>query len=173
MEDWLNRSLTGQRSSVRAGLSAQVSPLQLFSVAQYLFQPCSSVRPCRIFFWGRPVTAEQQCQRQVRRNFFWTDRSHPLSCVSPRSKIFFCCPVASAQKCQPAQQNFLLLSGRLRAEMSGHAEIFLGCPVASSQRSNFFLAVRSHPRSSQLVQKIFFGRAAFSFAIRSHLRRTF
>jgi hypothetical protein len=71
------------------------------------------------------------------------------------------CPVTAEQLCQPAQQHFLLLSGRLRAEMSGRTEIFSGFPVASSQRSKFFFAVWSHPRSSLLAQKFFLAAQFF------------
>jgi hypothetical protein len=188
--------LTGQRRSVRAGLSAQACQLQFFfsraqaSGAQNLFffltgrihsaagradfffelsghSRASSVRaPCRIFFC--PVTATLKCQGA---QFFWLARSHPVSCRARRN-FLLACPVAvhsTVSACEafsfgspprrnvcPCCKKFLLLSGR----------------IVAAQQIIIFLVVRSHPRSSLLVQN-FFSRAAFSFAIRSHLRRTF
>jgi hypothetical protein len=95
------------------------------------------------FFMGCPVTAEQLCQ-PAQQHFFW---SHLHSFVSPRSK-----------------KKFVFLSGHFRAEVSGRQ---------GAQKFVFFWPVRSPPRSSLLAQNYFLGRAAFSFAVRSLLRRTF
>jgi hypothetical protein len=118
-------------------------------------------------FLGRPVTAALKCQgAQI---FGLTGRIHS---AAGRADFFMGCPVTAEQLCQPAQQHFLLLSGRLRAEMSGRAEISSGCPVTSSQRDNFFL-LSGRIRAAVCSRRFFFGRAVFSFAVRSHLRRTF
>jgi hypothetical protein len=106
---------------------------------------------------GCPVTAEHLWQPA--QQYFFSDQSHLHSCVSPRSKKFFFCPVTTAQKCQGAQNFFLL-----------------ACPVASGQQSasaEFFL-LSGRFRAAVCSRKIIFlGRAAFSFVVRSHLRRTF
>jgi hypothetical protein len=62
--------------------------------------------------------------------------------------------------------------------VAGRAEFFSFWPVrslpgSSQPAQNYFFSVRSHPRTSLLTQNYFLGRAAFSFAVRSHLRRLF
>jgi hypothetical protein len=89
--------------------------------------------PGRTDFWAdrsHPLSC------RARRFFLWVVRSQPSSCVSPRSNIFFCCPVASAQKCQGAQKSFQAVRSHPRS-----ATIFFCCPVASAQqcaRADFF-----------------------------------
>jgi hypothetical protein len=154
----LNRSLTGQRRSVRAGLSAAAffSRAIFFSRAashaESFFGPSGHSRAevsGHTAFWAdrsHPLSC------RARRFFLWAVRSQPSSCVSPRSNIFFCCPVASAQKCQGAQKsfqafrshprsaaNFFLLSGRIRAAVCSRRNFFwprsfFFCrPVSSAQ----------------------------------------
>jgi hypothetical protein len=74
--------------------------------------------------------------------FSFAVRSPPRRNVSPRSKIFFCCPVASAQKCQGTQKSFwavrshprsaaifFWLSGRIRAAVSSCRKFFLAAQL--------------------------------------------
>jgi hypothetical protein len=118
---------------------------------------------------------------------FWADRSHPLSCrarkfffglsghsraavsgravfgltgrirtaVSARAATFSFAVRSPPRRNVRARRNLFRLSGRILAAQ----QIFFGCPVASAQQS--------------ARAEFFFGRAAFSFAVRSHLRRTF
>jgi hypothetical protein len=99
----------------------------------------------RKFFLGYPV-ASGQLQGAQKFSFGLSGRCS-LNCVSPCSFFFW---VASAQKCLPALQNFLLLSGRIVAAQ----QIFFGCPVASAQqyaRAEFFFAAQLFLLPSGLI----------------------
>jgi hypothetical protein len=159
VEDRLNRSLTGQRRSVRAGLSAAA----FFSHAIFL----AAQQAMQNLFLGRPVTAALKCQgAQIfgltgrihsaagRADFFYGLSGHSRAAVSARAATFSFAVRSPPRRNVRARRNLFRLSGHI---------------LAARQ---FFFAVRSHPRSSVLAQ-IFFGRAVFSFAVRSHLRRTF
>jgi hypothetical protein len=139
--------------------------------------------------------------RTARDSFFLS--GHSRASVSGRhAEIFFChnhAQVQGAQKFSFAQL-FRSLRSKLSFAVLSHrryaANLFCGCPIASEQQSAraeifsfhaevsggqgaqkfvFFWPVRSPPRSSLLAQNYFYwGRAVFfSFAVRSHLRRTF
>jgi hypothetical protein len=176
--------LTGQRRSVRAGLSAQACQLQFFfsraqaSGAQNLFffltGRIHSAAGRADFFLSCPVTAEQAVSGRHAESFFV--RSQPRSSVRARSffglpgrirsaagraEIFFW-PVRSlfTQLCQPVK---LFLLGRLRAEMSARAAKNFFCyPVASSLRSKllfFGCPVASAQQSARA--EFFFPRSFF------------
>jgi hypothetical protein len=112
----LNRSLTGQRRSVRCSF---------FQSCSVFFCRAAASGHAESFFWV--VRSQPRSSVRARRNYFLAVRSHPRS-------IFFGCPVASAQ--QSARADFFWLSGRIRAAVSGGAEIFF--LVGSHLRGSFF-----------------------------------
>jgi hypothetical protein len=115
----------------------------------------SNVRaPCRIFF---SVTATLKCQG-AQFFFCWLARSHPVSCRARRN-FLLACPVA-VHSTVSARASFSFRSPPCR-NVCPRCKIFFCCPVTSSLRSKNFLAVRSHPRSSLLVQKFFLPRSFF------------
>jgi hypothetical protein len=95
-----------------------------------------------LFFW---LTRRSRAAASGAQNPFFTDRSHPLNCVSPCSFFFW---VTSAEMsarvvkfsfavrsppCRNvrARRNLFRLSGRIVTVQ----QIFFGCPVASTQQS--------------------------------------
>jgi hypothetical protein len=141
---------------------------------------CNIRAPRRIFFFC-PVASTLQGAQNL---FFLPDAS--AKAVSPaqqgkyflslprrsvraagRAGIFFCHSRASVS-CQGAMQIFDFIHSL--AQMQG-AQNFSFAQLFRSLRSKLSFAVRSPPRSILLAQIIFF--AAFSFVVRSHLRRNF
>ena len=124
-------------------------------------QPRSSVR-ARSFF-GLPGRIRSAAGRAE--IFFWPVRSLFTHLCQPTQQLY-CDRTHLHKLCQPAQQQkIVFLSGHFRAEVSGRQ---------GAQKFVFFWPVRSPPRSSLLAQNYFYwGSAVFSFAVRSHLRRTF
>jgi hypothetical protein len=115
-------------------------------------------------------------------NFFVTGR-FCTSLVSPRS-FLLACPVASGQQLQGAQKFSVDLTGRCPLSFvcpRSKKNLFF-CPVTSAQkyqggrarRNLFSFGLSGRLRAAVCSPKIIFlGRTAFSFAVRSHLRKTF
>jgi hypothetical protein len=144
-------SLTGHSRAAASGAQRPVRSLftHLCQPAQQLFFtgrfcPALSARAARDSFLSGHSRASVSGRHA---DFFF--KPQPRSSAG-RTEIFFCTAFSVA-----AQQTFFCCP----VASSLRSKLFFGCPVASAQQS--------------ARTKLFFCRAAFSFAVRSHLRRTF
>jgi hypothetical protein len=160
-------------------LSAGGLTSNFFSLSDHS-QACSGSRRHAIFFGLRCALAS------VRAFFSGSSSSflfHPaVHAMSGRAQNFFL--DASAQRCQPARQNFLF-GGCPVASCYAHRTFFLWCPVSSCCACrNFFFSVRSllHSPSGRHDADLFFllltamqacqGRQRFFSPLSSRFRST-